>query len=119
MKILAGDWNENATVVVNRSFGGKAIEIAIQKSGFSFEKLPIDQVETVEILTENNKSSILGKAGWGTVGAIALGPIGLLAGVLGGGNRKERIMVVKFKDGRSAMIKGNAKDAEVFMSAAF
>lgn len=39
-------------------------------------------------ITEENKSSFVGKAGWGLVGSVALGPLGLLAGVLSGGNKK-------------------------------
>lgn len=39
-------------------------------------------------ITEENKSSFIGKAGWGLAGTIALGPLGLLAGVLSGGNKK-------------------------------
>lgn len=39
-------------------------------------------------ITEENKSSFVGKAGWGLVGSVALGPLGLLAGVLSDGNKK-------------------------------
>lgn len=48
-----------------------------------------------------------------------LGPLGLLAGVLGGGNKRDRIMAISTRDGRKALIKGHVKEAEMLMAAAF
>lgn len=39
-------------------------------------------------ITEENKASFIGKAGWGLAGGLVLGPVGLLAGLLAGGNKK-------------------------------
>ena len=44
-----------------------------------------------------------GTVGWGAVGAIALGPVGLLAGLLLGGKKKEVTFVARFKDGRKLL----------------
>lgn len=50
---------------------------------------PMSLVKTLEEVTEENKVRVLGAAGWGAVGAIALGPVGALgaaAGSYGGSN---------------------------------
>jgi hypothetical protein len=41
------------------------------------------------LVTEENKKKFLSSAGWGLVGGALLGPVGLVAGALAGGNRKE------------------------------
>ena len=81
--------------------------------------MPLDQIESVDLVTQENKTSVLGKAGWGAVGAIALGPLGLLAGVLGGGNKSMMIMAVKFKNGRKVLLQGKSKDMQPLLGAAF
>lgn len=113
MKAIAGDLKAGTDV---RFAGGR---LQIQKGMFSFERVQLEDVASFEVVTEENKASILGKVGWGAVGALALGPLGLLAGVLGGGNRRDRVMAVEFRDGRRILLKGNAKDVEQFTAGTF
>lgn len=42
----------------------------------------------ISVLDEESAKSFLGSAGLGLVGGILLGPVGLIAGALSGGNRK-------------------------------
>ena len=70
------------------------------------------QISSIDIVTEDNKKSVLAKAGWGTVGLAALGPLGLLAGVFGGGNRSQRVVSLVLKDGRKALISGKSKEVQ-------
>lgn len=67
------------------------------------EKIPLSQLETVEIASEESVKKIGGAIGWGAAGALALGPVGLLAGLLMGGKKKEVTFVAKFKDGRKLL----------------
>lgn len=113
MKAIAGDLKAGTDV---RFAAGK---LQIQNGIFSYERVALEDVSSFQVVTEENKASILGKVGWGAVGAIALGPLGLLAGVLGGGNRRDRVMAVEFRDGRRVLLKGNAKDVEQFTAGAF
>ena len=57
-------------------------------------------IERLEIITEESKKNFIGSAGWGLVGGLALGGVGLLAGVLSGGNKKEICFACYLKDGR-------------------
>lgn len=53
-----------------------------------------------EIATEENVKKMTGTIGWGAVGAIALGPVGLMAGLLLGGRKKEVTFIGQISDGR-------------------
>lgn len=56
---------------------------------FSTEDYKImENLVTLTQITEENKASFIGKAGWGLAGGLVLGPVGLLAGLLAGGNKK-------------------------------
>lgn len=59
------------------------------------------QLVEIQQITVENKQSVLSKAGWGTLGAVALGPVGLLAGLLLGGRSKEICAACRLEDGRS------------------
>ena len=67
---------------------------------FFREKIPLSEVATVEIATEESVISLGGAAGWGLAGSILLGPVGLLAGLVLGGKGKDITFVCVFKDGR-------------------
>lgn len=100
MKVIAGDFQEkDGWVFTNLGmiFGRRTSPGAMTFS----EKVPLEgNVESVQVVTEDNKKSLMGAAGWGAVGALALGPVGLLAGLLGGGRHKEVVVAVTLKDGR-------------------
>ena len=67
------------------------------------ESIPAKNLEELEIASEESVKKIGGTLGWGAVGAVALGPVGLLAGLLLGGKKKEVTFVAKFKDGRKLL----------------
>lgn len=107
IKVLAGDWEPGTVCVFEPAFLGKPDRIRMARV-FGPE-YPAAEVVGVDIITEQNSTSILKKAGWGLVGSIALGPVGLLAGVLGGGNRHEKIVAIEFADGKRALLQCDAK----------
>ena len=95
-KILSGV-DEKFDLKKNSKFG-----LFIEKSAglFKTEKINITgNVALLEQVTEENKTSILKKAGWGTVGALALGPIGLAAGLWLTGKSKEICIACEVKSG--------------------
>ena len=76
---------------------------------FSREKISVYQIDQLEIASEENVVRIGGAAGWGIAGAVLLGPIGLLAGLIAGGKGKQVTFVCKFKDGRKFLGSAPAK----------
>ena len=64
--------------------------------------LEID-LESVEMLDEEKVKKLLGTAGWGVAGAVLLGPLGAIGGILLGGNKKEVAFAAYLKDGRKFM----------------
>lgn len=83
------------------------------------ESISINELETVDIASEESVKKMAGSIGWGAVGALALGPLGLLAGVLAGGNKKEVTFMAKFKDGRKLLASTDNKTFIKLQAAAF
>ena len=72
---------------------------------FKSASLQLDNnIIDLEEITEENKHKILAKAGWSTLGAIALGPVGLLAGLFMGGKKKMICAAIKCKSGESILV---------------
>lgn len=67
------------------------------------ETIPITELATVEVASEDSVKKIGGTIGWGVAGALVLGPVGMLAGLLVGGKKKEVTFIATFKDGRKLM----------------
>lgn len=83
------------------SFG--SLVLRTEAHSFVGEAIPISQLESVEVAREESVKKIGGTIGWGAAGALVLGPVGLLAGLLLGGKKKEVTFVANFKDGRKLL----------------
>ncbi|NLH79459.1 MAG: hypothetical protein GX458_01250 [Phyllobacteriaceae bacterium] len=83
------------------------------------ETIPLKELASVEVASEQSVKKLAGAAGWATVGAIALGPIGLLAGALVGGNKKEVTFTAEFKDGRRMLATTDNKTFLLIQGAVF
>lgn len=83
------------------------------------ESIAIDQLDSVEMATEESVKRLGGTLGWGAAGAILLGPVGLLAGLLAGGRKKKVTFVARFKDGRKMLATADSSDFTELQAAAF
>lgn len=84
--------------------------LIMKKEGKFFrEEIPASEIEELEVASEENVKRIGGSIGWGVVGGALLGPVGLLAGLIGGGRSKDVTFVCKLKDGRKFMATAPAK----------
>ena len=93
-KIMGGDLPKTTALIT--VFG--ALQLSAPRPGFTLRTDTYDlknNIALIEQITEDNKNKVLSKAGWSTLGAIALGPVGLLAGLLMGGRTKYICMAVK------------------------
>jgi hypothetical protein len=83
------------------------------------ESIPLAALDSVEIATEESVKKLGGTLGWGVAGGVLLGPVGLLAGLLTGGRKKEVTFVAKFKDGRKFMGTTDSKSFTKLQAACF
>ncbi|WP_431221731.1 hypothetical protein ACQ86O_14680 [Serratia sp. L9] len=92
---------------ISTSFGVLSIKTgAFQLSG---ESVTGDKFESIEISTEENVKKIGGAVGWGTVGGVLAGPVGILAGAMLGGNKKQVTFILGLTDDRQLMGTTDAK----------
>ncbi|MBX9634381.1 MAG: hypothetical protein K2X44_05305 [Magnetospirillum sp.] len=114
MKVLAGDWKSNEYAAIKTSMLGKPTHLLMPKGMLSKEKIALDQVASAEIVTDTD--SLQRRAGWAALGAVVLGPVGLLAGVLAG---KKTVVAVEFKDERRALLECSSSDVAALKAACF
>lgn len=98
-KIIAGDFKDNSIIPTGWK---QEPSIAYGPLGLKTLKLK-GNIQSIEVVNEENKKSFIGAAGWGLVGSIALGPLGLIAGALAGGNNKNVCFACTLIDGRKFM----------------
>jgi hypothetical protein len=102
-KIIHGDFPTDKTEYRN---GG----LTISTGWFSSDRVKLNgHIKSLDVVTEENKQNLLAKAGWGTLGAVALGPIGLIAGLFMGGKSKATVFLCVLDDGRRFMAEADAK----------
>jgi hypothetical protein len=81
MKVLGDDWAKGLKVYLKTNWGGgTAIKLS---RGWGYDTIPLDQIEFANMVTQENQASVGRALGWGAVGALALGPLGLLAALCG------------------------------------
>ena len=85
--------------VETRPFGCFVLPTAKNKA----EGITANHLGAVEKITEESVKRMGGAVGLGLVGGAAFGPVGLLAGLLGGGKRTEVTFIATFKDGRKLL----------------
>ena len=107
INVHAGDFTEGK----GHSYDdwGKHFLLLTEEHSWQGEKIPLDAVESIETATEENVKKVGGTVGWGLLGLAALGPLGMAAGLLTGGRKKEVTFITKFKDGRKMMATTDSK----------
>lgn len=88
------------------------------KTGRRSECVALSRVTSLEIASEQNIKGLAGTLGWGAAGGLALGPVGLLAGLLLGGKRTEVAFIVAFDDDRSFLAIGDHRTFVTIKAAA-
>lgn len=121
-KILAGDFPKSASF--DKTFGKVTLNYGLINR--THVKLN-DNVESLEVITEENKKKILGATGWGLAsGVIATlltgGVVGIVAGaagILAGGNKKEITFACYLKDGRKFLATADHKTYKKILALSF
>lgn len=113
IKVHAGDFTEGELGMFN------VLTLKSNEHPWLGETITLDKLESVDMATEDNVKKIGGTVGWGIAGAVVLGPVGLLAGLLLGGKGKEVTFVAKFKDGRKMLATTDSKTYTKLQAAVF
>jgi len=114
MKVLAGDWKANEYAVFRTSFLGKPTSLLMPTGMISKEKIQFSEIVTAEVVTDTD--SLSRRAGWAALGAVALGPLGLLAGLVAG---KKTMVAVEFKDGRKTLLECGSSEVATLKAICF
>jgi len=114
IKVHAGDFLEG-----DSQYGFGSLILKTKEHIFLGETIPITELSTVDIATEESVKKLEGTIGWGVAGAVILGPVGLLAGLLLGGKKKEVTFIAKFKDGRKLLASTDSKTFTKLQAAVF
>ncbi|MEQ1560657.1 MAG: hypothetical protein ABL933_17180 [Methyloglobulus sp.] len=100
-EVHAGDFKKGSD---HQYLTGKPGNFIMKTAGKFFrETIPITEIVELDAASEESVKRIGGTVGWGAVGGVLLGPVGLLAGLLVGGRGKDVTFVCKLKDGRKFM----------------
>lgn len=102
------------------SFG--VLSLATDEIGWAGRKMisySAPDVISVEIANEESVKRAGGTVGWGVAGAVLLGPVGLLAGLLIGGRGKDVTFVATFKDGKKVLATTDSKTYTKVLAMAF
>lgn len=115
IKVHAGDFLEGNGEL--SMFG--VLNLKTKEHPWAGETIALKDLETVELANEESVKKVGGTVGWGVAGAVALGPIGLLAGLLLGDKSKEITFIAKFKDGRKLLATTDNKTFTKLQAAVF
>jgi hypothetical protein len=120
LEIHAGDFPKRTLLVVS----GKRAHLQLpwqSGDGWSAKSVALDQstVADLSIASEESAKRFLRSMGMATVGALAVGLPGLMAGALAGGNKKRVTFVLQLKDGRRMLATTDGKTWTKLQSALF
>jgi hypothetical protein len=114
IKVHAGDFLKG-----DSSFTFGVLMLRTKEHSYAGETIPLNQLEHLEIASEESVKNIGGAIGWGAIGGLALGPAGLLAGLLLGGKKNEVTFIAKLKDGRRLLATTDSKTYTKLKAAIF
>lgn len=77
------------------------------------------ELQHIELANEESVKKWGGTIGWGAVGGVLLGPVGLLAGLLLGGKSKEVTFIAIMKDGKKFLATTDSKTYTSMMALVF
>lgn len=116
IKIHAGDFPKGDATMY---FGQITLPWQKGDSFFGGKTIALSDLEEIDVASEDSVKRIGGTIGWGAAGALVLGPVGLLAGLLLGGKKTEVTFVARFKDNRKMLGSTDSKTYKSMMAVVF
>jgi hypothetical protein len=111
LQVHAGDFAKGKGAIIVNSMGFTMTLAWEAGDGFfgkthTFTKFDIKEIS---VATEESVKRVGGTVGWGAAGAVLLGPIGLLAGLLLGGKGKDVTFILQFTSGKKMLATTDSK----------
>ncbi len=120
IKVMAGDLDKGSWQFVGMFGAATMTRASTTKSLWKGESINLKtEAENIEQLNEEKVKKLAGTAGWGIAGAVLLGPLGAIGGMLLGGNKKEVAFACYLKDGRKFMATTDGKTWQKIAAARF
>lgn len=94
------------------SFG--KLSIRTPKHRFIGEEIKCGSINTLDVESRDTNKKAGGAIGWGLAGDIAFGPVGAVAGLVLGGNKKKTTFILELNDGRKLVATADTKDFTKF-----
>ena len=101
LKVIGGDWPAGDGLF--QVTAGPGYSFAYFHMPQTREPVKATDLVGVELASQETVKRFWPAVGLGVGGAVVLGPVGLLAGLLAGGKRTESTFIAKFKDGRAVV----------------
>ncbi len=120
IKVVAGDLDKGTWQFVGLFGTCSMTRASTTKSVWKGETYNLKtDIDSLEQLTEERVKEIAGTAAWGVAGAILLGPLGAIGGMLIGGNKTEVAFTCALKDGQKFMAITDSKTWQKILAARF
>jgi len=113
---MKGGYWGSGSVMLDKTMFGRVKGVRIVPKLFSKHKqefIPVDKIASVSLVSEDNKGSGVAAAGGAVAGALLLGPLGLLGGLIAGaavGGHKKAGAILTHVDGRQAVLFSDTQD---------
>jgi len=91
------------------SITGGVIFIKSKWSQLVGDRVDPASVVALDVASEDSVKKIGGSLGWGVAGGVLMGPLGLIAGAILGGNRKDVTFIAELSEGRKFMATTDSK----------
>ena len=115
MKVIGANFAKKVEVNTR----GKNIALSYTDKNGKFRVIRVDKdLEVWEQITEENKFKFGPSMGWGFLGAVILGPIGAIAGILLKGRAKQCTVACVFTESRRCAIEMSPEEFTTFQFAA-
>ncbi len=98
LKVVGGDIPKQNVSIKKQSIGQVIVFKTI--SGDTVQ----DAIDSAELITAKNKVEFGSAVGWGTVGALLAGPLGMAAGAILGGRGSKVWVAIKLVAGREFIV---------------
>lgn len=94
---------------IEMSITGGVIFIKSKWTQLAGDRVDPASVVALDVASEDSVKKIGGSLGWGVAGGVLMGPLGLIAGAILGGNRKDVTFIAELSEGRKFMATTDSK----------